>query len=192
MDELITAPSDIWQKAKTEIQNSVTRDLYSSWFEQLELVGGDAEKLVLGAHGEFAAIWIRDNFTDILLTHASLAAGRNMSVEIVSTDTCLGAQPQSGECSAESARAPVRAAARISGKIPPLASIKPCNTFETFVVGESNRFAHAAALFWRFWAAVRASSWACICCTASLAWAASSGLAAYLPPLIRPRTQASY
>ena len=146
MDELITAPSDIWQKAKTEIQNSVTRDLYSSWFEQLELVGGDAEKLVLGAHGEFAAIWIRDNFTDILLTHASLAAGRNMSVEIVSTDTCLGAQPQSGECSAESARAPMRAAARISGKIPPLASIKPCNTFETFVVGESNRFAHAAAL----------------------------------------------
>ena len=87
MDELLTAPSEIWQRAKSELQNCVTRDLYSSWFEQLELVGGDAEKLLLGAQGEFAAMWIRDNFIDMLTNHVSLAAGRSMSVEVTASST---------------------------------------------------------------------------------------------------------
>ena len=53
-------------------------------------------------------------------------------------------------------------------------------------------FSALPAAVWRFWASVRASSWACICCTASLASSACFGVAAYLPPPIRPRTHASY
>ncbi len=145
MDELLTAPSEIWQRAKSELQNCVTRDLYSSWFEQLELVGGDAEKLLLGAQGEFAAMWIRDNFIDILTKHVCLAAGRSMSVEVTASSTCISKKPDE-EPKRAAGPADSRRAVSHPGKFAPPPSIKPCNTFETFVVGEGNRFAHAAAL----------------------------------------------
>ena len=111
-DLTTAAATAIWERAKEGLFSVVGDKVYESWFSNLEPAGSDDETMRLSADGEFTAIWIRDNYMDVLSNQISLAASHNMKVAV--------------------------------SPIPP--SINPRNTFESFVVGESNRFAHAAAL----------------------------------------------
>lgn len=130
---------DTWQKAKSELASSVSTEIFSSWFDKIECDGGSENSITLSVPGEFAAIWIRDNYLDIISSNLSMAAGRNLKVDI------QGVEVPDAEPPARVQETPVR-------RMPPepkaktLPSINPRNTFESFVVGESNRFAHAAAL----------------------------------------------
>ena len=141
-DLTTAAAAAIWERAKEGLFSVVGDKVYESWFSNLEPAGSDDETMRLSADGEFTAIWIRDNYMDVLSNQISLAASHNMKVEIVARE-----EPPQSEDRIE---APSPAPRRISvpkpsvSPIPP--SINPRNTFESFVVGESNRFAHAAAL----------------------------------------------
>lgn len=141
-DLTTAAAAAIWERAKEGLFSVVGDKVYESWFSNLEPAGSDDETMRLSADGEFTAIWIRDNYMDVLSNQISLAASHNMKVEIVAREE----SPQSED----RIEAPRTAPRRIStpkpsvSPIPP--SINPRNTFESFVVGESNRFAHAAAL----------------------------------------------
>ncbi len=151
--------SEIWQKAKLEIAKSTSTEVFDSWFKDLECLGGGEDSIILSAMGEFAAMWIRDNYMDVLSRNVSLAASRNMKVEIRAVELpadgpeCLQHAGQTLTDSPRGLKNPNLSEknARIQHVAPVstqecLKSINPRNTFETFVVGEGNRFAHAAAL----------------------------------------------
>lgn len=141
-DLTTAAAAAIWERAKEGLFSVVGDKVYESWFSNLEPAGSDDETMRLSADGEFTAIWIRDNYMDVLSNQISLAASHNMKVEIV-------AREESSQ-SEDRIEAPRTAPRRISAPKPSVSpippSINPRNTFESFVVGESNRFAHAAAL----------------------------------------------
>ena len=131
---------EIWQKAKEELAKKFSADIFESWFAGLSYLDGDDDNLILGTDTEFAAIWIRDNYLDIISNQVSLAAARkiNVHINVVETDAKALVQETS---KSDRPRVPSQP---IEYRLPK--SIIPHNTFETFVVGESNRFAHAAAL----------------------------------------------
>lgn len=141
-DLTTAAAAAIWERAKEGLFSVVGDKVYESWFSNLEPAGSDDETMRLSADGEFTAIWIRDNYMDVLSNQISLAASHNMKVEIVAREE----SPQSED----RIEAPHASPRRISAPKPSVSpippSINPRNTFESFVVGESNRFAHAAAL----------------------------------------------
>ena len=142
MADIFTTGSnvEIWQKAKAELANSIARDTYESWFKDIQFEGGDESCIKLSAEGEFATIWIRDNYMDILSSHVSMAAGRSLAVELISREEPSPSLKEPTNPDSERV---------ISFKAEPAPlpkSINPRNTFENFVVGESNRFAHAAAM----------------------------------------------
>ena len=138
-----SALSQIWQKAKSELELALPREAYDEWFSNLECSGGDENKIVLASPSAFAPYWITDNYLDILTQNLSMAAGRNMEVKIEvienKEDNVIS------ECREHS---PAVSDRPRFGKPDPkaLLSINPRNTFESFVVGESNKFAHAVAL----------------------------------------------
>ena len=141
--DLTTAAAvTIWERAKEGLFSVVGDKVYESWFSNLEPAGSDDETMRLSADGEFTAIWIRDNYMDVLSNQISLAASHNMKVEIVAREE----SPQSEDRIEAPRTAPRRISAPKSSVFPIPPSINPRNTFESFVVGESNRFAHAAAL----------------------------------------------
>ena len=141
-DLIPPAAAAIWERTKESLFSIVGDRVYESWFSGLELSGSDDGSMLLSADGEFAAIWIRDNYMDVLANQISLAAGRNMKVDIVAREESPRAEsPRVTDGLPERRRPP---AAKAPAAMPP--AINPRNTFESFVVGESNRFAHAAAL----------------------------------------------
>lgn len=141
-DLTTAAAAAIWERAKEGLFSVVGDKVYESWFSNLEPAGSDDETMRLSADGEFTAIWIRDNYMDVLSNQISLAASHNMKVEIVAREESTQSEDR--------IEAPRTAPRRISAPKPSVSpippSINPRNTFESFVVGESNRFAHAAAL----------------------------------------------
>ena len=141
-DLTTAAASAIWERAKEGLFSVVGDKVYESWFSNLEPSGSDDETMRLSADGEFTAIWIRDNYMDVLSNQISLAASHNMKVEIVAREE----SPQSEDRIETPHASPRRISAPKPAVSPIPPSINPRNTFESFVVGESNRFAHAAAL----------------------------------------------
>lgn len=141
-DLTTAAVAAIWERAKEGLFSVVGDKVYESWFSNLEPAGSDDETMRLSADGEFTAIWIRDNYMDVLSNQISLAASHNMKVEIVAREE----SPQSEDRIEAPRTAPRRISAPKPSVSPIPPSINPRNTFESFVVGESNRFAHAAAL----------------------------------------------
>lgn len=141
-DLTTAAAAAIWERAKEGLFSVVGDKVYESWFSNLEPAGSDDETMRLSADGEFTAIWIRDNYMDVLSNQISLAASHNMKVEIVAREE----SPQSEDRIEALRTAPRRISAPKPSVSPIPPSINPRNTFESFVVGESNRFAHAAAL----------------------------------------------
>ena len=141
-DLTTAAAAAIWERAKEGLFSVVGDKVYESWFSNLEPAGSDDETMRLSADGEFTAIWIRDNYMDVLSNQISLAASHNMKVAIVAREE----SPQSEDRIEAPRTAPRRISAPKPSVSPIPPSINPRNTFESFVVGESNRFAHAAAL----------------------------------------------
>ncbi len=141
-DLTTAAATAIWERAKEGLFSVVGDKVYESWFSNLEPAGSDDETMRLSADGEFTAIWIRENYMDVLSNQISLAASHNMKVEIVAREE----SPQSEDRIETPHASPRRISAPKPAVSPIPPSINPRNTFESFVVGESNRFAHAAAL----------------------------------------------
>jgi len=120
----------IWSRVQAELSRAVDAPTYRIWLEPLcarELVAG---RLTVEAPPH-ACGWIRDRFGNVLQASVANVIGADTVVDLVdSHDSSVArgaaAQPELGP------------AAR------PLAN--PKLTFDQFVIGDSNRLAHAAAL----------------------------------------------
>jgi chromosomal replication initiator protein len=155
------APSlspSIWETVKCDFKSLFPDDVFQMWFEPMVCLEASADSVTLGVPNDFAAIWIHDNYLDLITQRLRLTAGRMVNVTLRKLDGAAGrhAQTQSGNHrgSADSAAARSRAstpaaprrAARYDERGPAAGSLNPRNTFETFVVGSNNQMAHAAAL----------------------------------------------
>jgi chromosomal replication initiator protein len=126
------------------------------WFEPVVCIETTGDAMTLGVPNDFAAIWIHDNYLDLITQRLRLTAGRAVNVTLRKTD----APPRgSAPAAATNGRAPADANHGVKARIgtprrtgryddrgPAAGSLNPRNTFETFVVGSNNQMAHAAAM----------------------------------------------
>jgi chromosomal replication initiator protein len=133
--------SHIWQEIQTRLQTTVGVSTYEIWLAPVQAVAFDGRYLDLRAPGELCA-WITDRFGGVLDRVASSVL-----------DTAVHVRVQAGPEPATDARAQRRGAAtrttapdddppRREHDVP----LNPKFSFEQFVIGDTNRFAHASAL----------------------------------------------
>src|SRR5207245_11622427 len=103
----------------------------------------DNNSLVLEVANDFCEVWLKDNYMDLMQHALALASGRQLQVKFKVSPALDG-------------RASGRPLAEPKEKVAEVVSDKstaeheqpfnPNNTFDTFVVGNNNNFAYAAAL----------------------------------------------
>ena len=146
MPAAATAFTTLWESAKTDLRDLFPEDVFKLWFEPVVCLAATEEQLTLGVPNDFAAIWINDNYMDLIVQRLRLTAGRDIKVTLRKADA---AAPAIGTCAATPAAprvAPSRRIPRASEeRIPQHSSLNVRNTFETFVVGDNNQMAAAAA-----------------------------------------------
>ncbi|MBL9192937.1 MAG: chromosomal replication initiator protein DnaA [Opitutaceae bacterium] len=145
--------ASLWETAKNDIRGLFPDDVFKLWFEPINCIESDEDTLVLGVPTDFAAIWIHDNYLDLIVQRLRLTAGRMITVKLKKADAEPGAgrAPASAEPSGGSSRAKAPAQRRTPryderSSVSSTGMLNPRNTFETFVVGNNNQMAHAASL----------------------------------------------
>jgi len=73
------APSP-WETAKTSLKQFFSEDVFKMWFEPLHCLELGEETITLGVPNDFAAIWIQENYLDLIAKHLGMAYGRELSI----------------------------------------------------------------------------------------------------------------
>jgi len=120
-----------WQQVLDIVEKKVNQQSYNTWFKPTQLIKHDDKALYVRVPNPFFQDWLNDHI-DVVLDAARQAGLEDVSVvyitESISPESV--ASPTQGRLDFES----------IDN------TLNPKYTFETFVVGSSNQFAHAAAL----------------------------------------------
>jgi len=145
-----TPSSTIWESVKQDLKSLFPDDVFQLWFEPIVCLETTDHEIVLGVPNDFAAIWIHDNYLDLITQRLKLSVGHDMSIRLRKA-VRDHRQPESGShrtagASAKPARTPGRRATRPEPRPQVAGILNPRNTFETYVVGSNNQMAQAAAL----------------------------------------------
>ncbi|KXU35429.1 chromosomal replication initiator DnaA [Cephaloticoccus primus] len=81
MSSLTLAPSP-WEAAKTSLKQFFSEEVFKMWFEPLHCVELGEDNITLGVPNDFAAIWIQENYLDLIVKHLGMACGRQLSVTL--------------------------------------------------------------------------------------------------------------
>lgn len=137
-----------WPKVKEEFQQLFPSEVYQMWFEPLSFVEEKEDRITLGAPNDFAAIWIQDNYLDLIAAKCSEAAGRAMKINIVTVASEAPAPSDAPAAPAPEQTPPARSRSRSQqerfanrGGV-----LNSRNIFDTFIVGSNNQLAHAACV----------------------------------------------
>ncbi len=148
MPSLSSSPS-LWETVKSDFKSLFPEDVFKLWFEPIVCVESAEDSLTLGVPNDFAAIWINDNYLDLIVQRLRLSTGRLMTVKLKKVDLDGSSAPFASVDAGsrvKTAPAPARRVPRYDERTAVAGGLNPRNTFETFVVGNNNQMAHAAAL----------------------------------------------
>jgi len=128
-------PEEIWNKSLTQIEERVGNNIIDLWFRPIKLSHLKEQQATIEIPNRFFKDWIEDNYPDIIADSIGGILGNPVTVRYKI---------------AEKIDPTVRKMdMRMETRRQKLASrgihLNPKYTFENFVIGQSNQFAHAAA-----------------------------------------------
>lgn len=132
----------LWKHVADLIRAEVSADTFHRWFAVVELAQANETQLTLRVPNNIFQLWIESNYMPLLQTAIIKVLGAPRAVKFA----FAGEVPDPPN----KARPPVEMPAPANGPHDSGAvahnGMNPRNTFEAFVVGKNNEYAHAAAL----------------------------------------------
>ena len=141
------AAGSLWRSAYNELKNLFPQDVFDMWFSDLSCSEETDTKLVLTTKSEFNAIWIENNYLDIIHKQVCSFAGSavDVSIEVAELDEVEIADSRfDSRQQAKTVKIAERAIQHSNTMRRSL--INPTNTFDNFVVGSGCQLAHAASI----------------------------------------------
>src|SRR5881227_135904 len=86
MPSLSLTPS-VWETVKCDFKSLFPEDVFQMWFEPMVCLETAGDAITLGVPNDFAAIWIHDNYLDLITQRLRLTAGRMVNVTLRKTET---------------------------------------------------------------------------------------------------------
>jgi chromosomal replication initiator protein len=136
-DEL-TAES-LWTDVSARLRGALNENTFRTWFSEVGAVDIAEQTFVLAVPNDFTRQWIEDRFAELIRAAVKDATGTDRALEFV-------VQPPVDTAPPTPAPMPRPSGPRLDAPRSDGSSINPKYTFDSFVIGSSNRFAHAAAL----------------------------------------------
>jgi chromosomal replication initiator protein len=132
----------IWNSAQEQLRLRLSKDTYSMWFAPLRACAVDGCQVILETPNEFSEVWLKDNYITLLQDAFTVAAGRQLQVKLKVAPGGASIAPEVPSAAGKT-KSNEHGHDRASGAD---IHFNPKNTFDTFVVGNNNNFAYAAAL----------------------------------------------
>jgi chromosomal replication initiator protein len=137
----------LWDAACKHMQTALPPDIYSRWIEVIQPTEWSEDKLTLAVDNDFYQTWLEEHYLPVIRQAVSAVTGSDdvrigftvkaRDAELAPARVAPVAEPQPRR-SVREALAP-----RQRQESP---SLNPRYTFDSFVIGPSNHFAHAACM----------------------------------------------
>jgi chromosomal replication initiator protein len=119
---------DVWEEASARLRDALSERTFDTWLSQARAGAILDDEFVLTVPNDFTREWIEGHFLSLLQAAVRDVVGDDRSVRI-EVESTPASRPE------------------LEHELPPrVDGLNPKYTFDTFVIGSSNRFAHAAAL----------------------------------------------
>jgi chromosomal replication initiator protein len=130
--------NELWQSALSALERRFSKPIYEMWIKPLRLVSLSGNELLLAVQNNFARDWVENRLKTQIVEILTETFGTAFDLQFVVVE-------QAGESpAADGPPAAAPAGARMQTEFRP-GNLNSRYTFEEFVIGNSNRFAHAAA-----------------------------------------------
>ncbi|MGQ9632353.1 MAG: chromosomal replication initiator protein DnaA [bacterium] len=127
---------EIWQEVANTVRESIPEQKYREWFAGVKVAAFFEDTLVIETPNSFSKYWLQDNFSDAITDTLKDLTGRSINLEFIISPSSDEEEIHEKEFEDLQRKAPLDRAQPLNPKY----------NFDTFVVGPSNRFAHAACL----------------------------------------------
>jgi len=148
----LTAAAHAWESATTALQAQLSEATWNTWFRDVRPVDLDGDRLRLAMPNGVICERIRSSYSGLITAVLQEVTGDDIGLDLVvdvapRVDEPVELVPRSAPADPVAGInvAPGPAAAPVEPPAP-WTALNPRYTFEHFVIGASNRFAHAAAL----------------------------------------------
>ncbi len=139
-----TTPNDlqaIWSQIAGNLKTSVSEDTFTRWFQEAELMSLTEEEVAIRVPNNIHQLWIETNYLPLLRSAIVLVVGTHRKVRFVSSGETVVLPPVETPRHSKREKISSEASGPASNS-----GMNPRNTFESFVVGKNNDYAHAACL----------------------------------------------
>lgn len=133
MDTLL---NDLWEKTLNIIKGELTEVSFNTWIKSISPISIDSDVLKLGVPNDFTRGILNSRYKDLIVNAVKLISSKKYNIQF----TILNEENEAPKEKKQVKR---------QGDLiveEPVSILNPKYTFNSFVIGNSNRFAHAASL----------------------------------------------
>ncbi|MCX7779371.1 MAG: chromosomal replication initiator protein DnaA [Negativicutes bacterium] len=149
--------ADVWEQVLSILEKETIKPIFDTWIKSTIPLSLTDTTMEIGTPKKFIKDWLETRYTGIIQNTVQYVTQKQVTVKFINLDL---EEPASSAKAAEPVPVPAetqpqQAATKQENKTvslakslfdDPCATLNPKYKFETFVIGNSNRFAHAASL----------------------------------------------
>jgi chromosomal replication initiator protein len=141
----------LWDAISGRLRETLSETIYDTWFGHAEPSSFDGKGLVVAVPNDFTRGWIESHFQSFISTAARETLGKELDVSFAVGEWSAPSMGPAQTVPAPSRRDPAPSRERdhdgdLAYREVQESPLNPKYTFDLFIIGSSNRFAHAAAL----------------------------------------------
>jgi len=127
----------LWEGACRHLKETLPKDIFEKWIAVIQCSSVEEGRIVLVVGNDFYQSWLEEHYLPLIRKALSAVSGREMQIDLT-VDYSLIGEPTEEK--------PEKRHALLPSRKPTETNLNKNYTFDAFVVGPSNQFAHAAAI----------------------------------------------
>lgn len=135
--------NNIWNEACKQLKGILSGDIYDRWIAVIQCMEITETTMRLAVANDFYKDWLEENYFPMIRKAVMVVSGKELDISLEVDSNCF--DPVKEEAEPEP-HAPISLPSLGLGKSKPNHNLNPNYTFDSYVVGASNQFAHAASI----------------------------------------------
>ena len=140
LGEMDIKNSTIWDEACKQLKGILSNDIYDRWIAVIQCLDITENRMQLAVANDFYKDWLEENYFPMIRKAVMVVSGKEMDISLTVDSSCFDDIIIEPEADTHSPISLPTFGKKISN------NLNPNYTFDSFVVGPSSQFAHAAAM----------------------------------------------
>jgi chromosomal replication initiator protein len=128
---------ELWVATLEKIEERISKPSFDTWLKNTKAESLEKDQLIISAPNEFARDWLENQYTELISEILDEVTGSKLKTKFIIPDATI---------EVEDLKPVTKSKVSMSSADIPKSMLNSKYTFDTFVIGAGNRFAHAASL----------------------------------------------